>query len=89
MGLINYSFFSKSLGMQTRIAVILPTYKIGQIKLNIEEIYPKDKLFRTLYVLHGGSDDCTYYYRNTSIERLANEVYETIYLLGIFLQYSC
>lgn len=73
MGLINYSFYSKVLGMQTRIAVVLPTYTIGQRGMSLEEIYPKGKLFRTLYVLHGGSDDCTYYYRNTSIERLANE----------------
>ncbi len=89
MGLINYSFYSKVLGMQTRIAVVLPTFTGGRKDASIEEIYPKGRKFRTLYVLHGGSDDCTYYYRNTSIERLANEGGFAVVMPEVLLSFYC
>lgn len=73
MGLVNYSFFSKSLGMLTNIAVIIPTFSGMYSEKDIREIYPEGKKFKTLYVLHGASDDCNFYVRNTGIERYANE----------------
>lgn len=66
MGLINCCFQSKVLGEQTNIAVILPTREQGR------QVVERKEKFKVLYVLHGGSDDCTYYYRNTGIERYAS-----------------
>ncbi len=63
MALINYTFYSQVLRTQTKVAVVIPT----------REVFPEGKKFRTLYILHGGSDDCTYYVRNTGIERFATE----------------
>lgn len=72
MGLVNLTFYSRVLGMQTNVAVVLPTTAFGRSK-PYDEMLDNNRKFKTLYVLHGGSDDCTYYYRNTNIERYANE----------------
>jgi len=55
------------------VVVVLPTYARRGSPVSLEEFYRPGKKYRTLYVLHGGSDDCTYYVRNTSIERYAQE----------------
>ena len=73
MGLINYTFFSKVLREQVNVSVVLPTYNRWGTKETLEEFYKKGKKYKTLYVLHGGSDDCTLYCRNTSIERYGHE----------------
>lgn len=73
MGLINYTFFSQVLREQVKVSVVLPTYSRWSTKEPIEEFYKKGKKFKTLYVLHGGSDDCTFYYRNTGIERYGQD----------------
>ena len=73
MGLINYTFFSQILREQVRVSVVLPTFSRWNTALPIEEFYRKGKKYKTLYVLHGGSDDCTFYYRNTGIERYGQE----------------
>ena len=73
MGLINYTFFSQVLREQVNVSVVLPTYSIWSTKESIEEFYRKGKKYKTLYVLHGGSDGCSTYYRNTGIERYAND----------------
>lgn len=73
MGLLNYTFFSQVLREQVNVSVVLPTYNRWSTKEQIEEFYRKGKKYKTLYVLHGGSDDCTTYYRNTGIERYAND----------------
>lgn len=73
MGLINYTFFSKILREQVKVAVVLPTYNIWGSNETLESFYRKGKKYKTLYLLHGGSDDCTSYYRNTSIERYGQE----------------
>jgi S-formylglutathione hydrolase FrmB len=67
MALINCNLRSKVLGEQTNISVILPT------RANGRELVGSGEKFRVLYLLHGGSDDCTYYYRNTGIERYATQ----------------
>lgn len=72
MGLINYTFFSQVLREQVKVSVVLPTYSRWNTKGTVEEFYKMGKKYKTLYVLHGGSDDCTTYYRNTNIERYAD-----------------
>jgi len=59
MALLNVNFMSQSLGMGCSATVILPQY--GQ------------KPYKTLYLLHGLSDDHTAWTRYTSIERYAND----------------
>lgn len=67
MALINLTFRSKVLGEEARLCVILPTRDNGR------ETVKNGEKFKVLYVLHGGSDDSTYYVRNTSIERYASD----------------
>lgn len=73
MGLINYTFFSQVLREQVNVSVVLPTYNLWNTKESKEEFYMKGKKYKSLYVLHGGSDGCSTYYRNTNIERYAND----------------
>lgn len=73
MGLINYTFFSQVLREQVKVSVVIPTYSHWSTKESVEEFYKKGKKLKTLYVLHGGSDDCTFYYRNTGIERYGQD----------------
>lgn len=73
MGLINYTFFSQVLREQVKVSVVLPTYSRWGTNEPMETFYQKGKKYKTLYVLHGGSDDCTFYYRNTGIERYGQD----------------
>lgn len=73
MGLINYTFFSQVLREQVKVSVVLPTYSLWGTREPMEKFYEKGKKYKTLYVLHGGTDDCTLYYRNTGIERYGQE----------------
>lgn len=63
MAFIQMSFFSGVLGMSVPVNVILPE-KIRNIS---------EKNIKTLYLLHGLTDDHTAWVRQTSIERYANE----------------
>ncbi len=73
MGLINYTFFSQVLREQVKVSVVIPTYSTWNSKGALEDFYQAGKKYKTLYVLHGGTDDCTLYYRNTGIERYGQE----------------
>jgi S-formylglutathione hydrolase FrmB len=64
MALLNVDFFSYVLGMGCTAKVILPQSAPEQ---------PAKKPYKTLYLLHGLSDDQTAWTRWTSIERYANE----------------
>jgi len=59
MALFHVNFFSKVLGMCEQADVIIPQDHNGS--------------FKTLYLLHGMSDDHTIWQRRTSIERYADE----------------
>ena len=68
MAFLTLNFHSDALGMASEIAVILPqsaTTQIGMGGSRTEE-------FKTLYLLHGLSDDHTIWERRTSIERYAS-----------------
>ncbi len=73
MGLFNYTFYSQVLQEQVNVSVVVPTYSRWSSKGTVNEFYHEGKKYKTLYVLHGGSDDCTFYYRNTGIERYGQE----------------
>lgn len=69
MALINIKFASVALGMQTSMNVIVPQRNTdGEIGI---ENNTKDGSYKTLYLLHGLSDDNTIWLRRTSIERYA------------------
>lgn len=71
MALLNVNFYSEALGMQTEVLVILPQKSVmGQIGI---EAKTRDTAYKTLYLLHGLSDDQTIWMRRTSIERYASE----------------
>ena len=70
MALLHVDFFSDVLGMCTQMDVILPEKTRGQIGM---EGKMDDKPWKTLYLLHGMSDDHTIWQRRTSIERYAAE----------------
>lgn len=68
MALLHVDFFSDVLGMCTQMDVILPENTRGQIGM---EGKAADTGWKTLYLLHGMSDDHTIWQRRTSIERYA------------------
>lgn len=68
MALLTCNFYSESLGLSTSMNVILPQQTQSQIGLdNVKRPGPH----KTLYLLHGLSDDDTIWVRRTSIERYA------------------
>ena len=69
MALLHVDFFSDVLGMCTAMDVILPETTRGQIGM---EGQASETHWKTLYLLHGMSDDHTIWQRRTSIERYAS-----------------
>ncbi len=63
MILSEFHFYSEALDVRTTINVILPQ------RNRLERRQAKDAKFRTLYLLHGHTDDHTAWQRWTSIER--------------------
>ncbi|HBL40071.1 MAG TPA: esterase [Ruminococcaceae bacterium] len=71
MALCDLKFFSEALGMQTEVYVVLPQKDLaGEIGNPTAE---KKEGFKTLYLLHGLSDDHSIWLRRTGIERYASE----------------
>ncbi len=72
MALIDLGIFSEALGIQTSVQVVIPQ------RSTVGEIGTANKVdegkFKTLYLLHGLSDDQTIWMRRTSIERYASEL---------------
>ena len=68
MALLHVDFFSDVLGMCAEMDVILPEQTQGQIGM---EGKGGGEKWKTLYLLHGMSDDHTIWQRRTSIERYA------------------
>jgi len=66
LALIDCRFFSESLGLSTAMTVILPQTTGSQI--GMQNVVRGEK-HKTLYLLHGLSDDHTIWSRRTSIER--------------------
>lgn len=68
MALLHVDFFSNVLGMAMNMEVILPQKTEGQIGISEEE---QEGRLKTVYLLHGMSDDQSVWQRYTSIERYA------------------
>jgi S-formylglutathione hydrolase FrmB len=66
VALLECKFFSEALGLSSSMTVILPQNTLGQIGLKNEAYKGSCK---TLYLLHGLSDDHSIWLRRTSIER--------------------
>ncbi|MBD2867463.1 alpha/beta hydrolase [Paenibacillus arenilitoris] len=71
MALLTCNFFSETLGLSTSMTVILPQQTASQIGM---ESRGGQKKHKTLYLLHGFSDDDTIWTRRTSIERYVAEL---------------
>ncbi|MHA7962567.1 alpha/beta hydrolase [Paenibacillus sp. CAU 1782] len=70
MARIQCDFFSETLGINTSMSVILPQQTRTQIGMNNVSGGGRHK---TLYLLHGFSDDDTIWSRRTSVERYVAE----------------
>ncbi|MBQ7645680.1 MAG: esterase family protein [Clostridia bacterium] len=65
MALMHVDFYSESLGYNVNCEVIIPQQSRTLIGMETS----RGETFRTLYLLHGYSDDCTIWQRRTSVER--------------------
>lgn len=70
MALLHVDFYSHVLMMEMQMDVVLPELTQGQIGM---EGRGGGEKWKTLYLLHGMSDDHTIWQRRTSIERYASE----------------
>ena len=71
MALLHVDFFSDVLGMCMDMDVILPQQTSGQIGM---EGKASDGRYKTMYLLHGMSDDQTIWQRRTAIERYVSQL---------------
>ncbi|MDO4293652.1 MAG: alpha/beta hydrolase family protein [Eubacteriales bacterium] len=71
MALLHVDFFSDVLGMSMNMDVILPQQTNGQIGMEGKGASGK---YKTMYLLHGMSDDQTIWQRRTSIERYVSRL---------------
>ena len=71
MALMHVDFFSDVLGMCVNMDVIIPQQTNGQIGM---EGLASDGPYKTIYLLHGMSDDQTIWQRRTSIERYVSKL---------------
>ena len=74
-------FFSDTLGFQTSMVVLLPRRTLSEMK---NKRAPK---VRTLYLLHGHSDDHTAWQRFTSIERYAEGLNLAVVMPAVHLSF--
>ena len=65
MALLHVDFFSDVLGMSVNMDVLLPQQTRGQIGM---EGKGSEGKYKTMYLLHGMSDDQTIWQRRTSID---------------------
>ena len=75
------NFFSETLGLLSSMYVLLPKRTLPDIRNK-----PRKKL-RTLYLLHGHSDDHTAWQRYTSIERYAEDLNIAVVMPAVHLSY--
>lgn len=74
-------FFSDTLGFHTSMYVLLPKRTLSEMK---GKRAPK---YRTLYLLHGHSDDHTAWQRFTSIERYAEGLHLAVVMPAVHLSF--
>ena len=81
MILTEIKFFSETLGMLSSMHVLLPQRTIAEMK---SKRTPK---YKTLYLLHGHSDDHTAWQRWTSIERYAEGLKLAVVMPAVHLSF--
>src|SRR5688572_1171902 len=74
------NFMSETLGLLSSMYVLLPQRKLADAQ-------KKQKKFRTLYLLHGHSDDHTAWQRQTSIERYAEGLNLAVVMPAVHLSF--
>ena len=74
-------FFSETLGLGCTMHVLLPRRTLAEMK---NKRAPK---YRTLYLLHGHSDDHTAWQRYTSIERYAEDLNLVVVMPAVHLSF--
>ena len=74
------NFMSETLGLLSSMYVLLPQRKLADAQ-------KKQKKFRTLYLLHGHSDDHTAWQRFTSIERYAEGLNLAVVMPAVHLSF--
>lgn len=74
-------FFSETLGLLSSMYVLLPQRKLEDVK---NKRAPK---YRTLYLLHGHSDDHTAWQRQTAIERYADGLNLVVVMPAVHLSF--
>ena len=74
------NFMSETLGLLSSMYVLLPQRKLADAQ-------KKQKKFRTLYLLHGHSDDHTAWQRWTSIERYAEGLNLAVVMPAVHLSF--
>lgn len=84
MALMHVEFFSEVLGMCMNMDVILPQKTHGQIGM---EGGRGEGKYKTLYLLHGMSDNHTIWQRRTSIERYVSEMGIAVVMPAVQLSY--
>ena len=67
MVVMKLNFHSVDLGIHTKVNVILPTGRPVRYEKREKELY------QTLWLLHGGTDDCNDFIQNTNVCRYAEE----------------
>jgi S-formylglutathione hydrolase FrmB len=75
------NFFSETLGLMSSMYVLLPQRPLAEAQAK-----PRKKL-RTLYLLHGHSDDHTAWQRYTSIERYAEALNLAVVMPAVHLSF--
>jgi S-formylglutathione hydrolase FrmB len=80
------NFFSESLGMRATICVILPQRSLADALQSQMKGKRKPK-YRTLYLLHGYSDDHTAWQRWTSIERYVEGMNLAVVMPSVHLSF--
>src|SRR5215207_5583932 len=75
------NFFSETLGLLSTMYVLVPQRKLAEVK---SKRTPK---YRTLYLLHGHSDDHTAWQRFTSIERYAESLNLAVVMPAVHLSF--
>ena len=73
MSVVRYTFFSEVLREQVNVNVILPSFEGWRDRQGSKAYYGEYGRKKTLYIMHGGSDDCSLYLRRTRIEEYAME----------------
>lgn len=74
MAILRLNFYAQTLGMYTNVFVHIPSFNQGfELEKSLDELYPANVKFQTMWLLHGGSDDDSLFQNCTNVMRYADE----------------